>query len=71
MHKLKPHKGTLKRVKITGRGKVRFTRAGKSHLNSATSAKRSRQLRKDGYVSKGDIKRLERQLHRPLQGVSA
>lgn len=69
MPKVKPHKGTLKRVKITAKGKVRFTRAGKSHLNSATSSKRSRQLRNDGYVHKGDIKKLERQLHRPLQGI--
>ena len=67
MPKAKPHKATLKRVKITGRGKVKFTRCGKSHRNGEVSAKRCRQLRNPGYAASGDIKRLERQLQTRLK----
>ena len=67
MPKVKPHKGTLKRIKITGSGKVKFGRAGKSHLNSTLTGKRNRKLRKCGYATPGDIKRLEGALFRPLK----
>lgn len=66
MPKLKSHKGTLKRMKVTARGKVTFRKAGKSHLNSGLTGNKSRSLRQDSTVKKGDIKRLERVLHRPL-----
>lgn len=66
---MKSHKGLLKRAKVTASGKVRHSRAGKSHLMSRMSAKRKRQLRKDGFVKSGDIKRVEKMLHRPLRGV--
>ena len=42
MPKLKTHKGTKARVKITGRGKVVAMRSGKRHLNHK-SGKRIRQ----------------------------
>ncbi len=64
MPKLKPHKGLLKRVKITGKGKVRFKRAGASHLNGPLSGKKIRDLRKPRYASAGDKARLEQMLHR-------
>lgn len=67
MPKVKPHKATLKRIKITGGGKVKFNRAGKSHLNSSLTGKRNRQLRSAGYATPADIKRLEGALHRPLK----
>jgi len=44
--KLKTHKGLAKRVKVTGTGKLVRRKGGKSHLNSATSPKRLRNLRK-------------------------
>jgi large subunit ribosomal protein L35 len=68
-HKQKSHKGLLKRVKVTAGGKVRHQRAGKSHLMSAMSSKRRRQLRKVACVKKGDIGRVEKMLHRELKGV--
>jgi large subunit ribosomal protein L35 len=45
MPKLKTHKGTKARVKITGRGKVTAMRSGKRHLNYKKSGKRIRQGR--------------------------
>ena len=66
-NKQKSHKGVLKRVKVTARGKVKFARSGKSHLNSHMRGKKIRQLRNDTFATPGDIKRLERVLHRPLK----
>ena len=40
MPKQKTHKGIAKRVKITGRGKVKRRSAGKGHLLSGKKAKR-------------------------------
>lgn len=67
MPKLKSHKALQKKIKITGTGKVKFKRVGSSHLNSHLSGKKTRQLRQHHTVKAGDIKRLERMLHRPLK----
>lgn len=68
MPKLKPHKGVLKRIKITGRGKVKFHRANTGHLKSGRSPKRLRQLRKASVAHSTDCIRLEGMLHRRLLG---
>lgn len=52
MPKLKTHRGLAKRVKITGRGKVRRAKAYHSHLLSSKSPKRKRNLAKPGLVHK-------------------
>ena len=59
MPKLKTHKGTKARVKITGRGKVKAMRAGKRHLNFKKSGKRVRQGRKDLILAKPEAKRIK------------
>ena len=69
MPKLKTHKGVLKRVKVTGSGKVKYRKSGLGHLNSHLSGDKQRHLRRDAVVKKADIRRLERLLHRPLKGV--
>ncbi len=46
MPKLKTHRGSKKRFKITARGKVMHKRAGARHLLQGRSASRSRQLRR-------------------------
>ena len=66
MSKFKPHKGLLKRVKITGRGKVKFKRAGGTHLMSGTTGEQGRKLRKRTYVKAGDIGRVGRMLQMKL-----
>lgn len=57
MPKQKVHKGLKKRVKVTGSGKVRRHRSGKSHLMSSKNAKRLRRLRKPTLVAgkKADV----------------
>ncbi|HET6370724.1 MAG TPA: 50S ribosomal protein L35 [Nitrospiria bacterium] len=42
--KLKSHRGLAKRVKLTGKGKVKAMRAGNRHLLTTKSAKRKRSL---------------------------
>ena len=69
MPKLKSHKALLKRVKVTGRGKVKFRKAFTGHLRSHKSGKKLMQLRRKGLAKAGDIHRLERMLHRPLLAV--
>jgi len=65
-HKVKSHKGVLKRIKVTARGKVRFGKTRKSHLMSHMSGDKVRRLRQPSYARSGEIKRLERLLGRPL-----
>jgi len=45
-YKLKTHKSTAKRFKITGSGKVVRTKGGKSHLRRRTSKRTKRQFSK-------------------------
>ena len=66
MSKLKSHKALLKRVKITGTGKVKFRKAFSGHLRSHKSGSTLMQLRTKSLAKSGDIRRLERMLHRPL-----
>jgi large subunit ribosomal protein L35 len=68
MPKNKPHKGFLKRVRVTKTGKVRHRSAFHSHLSSHKSGKRLRQLREDHYISNPEIKRAEKLLFRRLRG---
>jgi len=45
MPKMKTHKGSKKRFKITASGKLKRHQSGKRHLNSPKSGKRKRHLR--------------------------
>jgi large subunit ribosomal protein L35 len=45
MPKMKSHKGSRKRFKVSAKGKLKRAQAGKKHLNSPKSGKRKRQLR--------------------------
>jgi large subunit ribosomal protein L35 len=58
MPKQKTHKGSKKRFRITGRGKVMHRRAGTSHLNSRLTKKRRRNLRGTRVLDGMDAKRI-------------
>ncbi|HKM40568.1 MAG TPA: 50S ribosomal protein L35 [Patescibacteria group bacterium] len=58
MPKMKTHRGSAKRFKRTGTGKISRFKAFKGHLTGKKSAKRVRNLRKSALVSKGDQKRI-------------
>ena len=61
MPKMKTHKGAAKRFSVTGTGKVKRARAGKSHILTKMSPKRKRNLRRNTTVgTNGEAKVLER-----------
>ncbi|MDR4507988.1 MAG: 50S ribosomal protein L35 [Candidatus Brocadiaceae bacterium] len=51
MPKLKTHKGTKKRIKVSSKGKVIRSKAGRGHLLSGKSGRRKERLRKKADVS--------------------
>lgn len=67
MPKLKSHKGLVKRVRITGRGKVKFHKTSSSHLLSHKTADKKRKLRQTNCAKSGDARRLSRMLHMPVK----
>jgi len=56
--KLKTNKAVKKRFKITGTGKVMFTKANRRHLLTDKTTKKKRSLRRKQVVSPSDMKRL-------------
>lgn len=60
MPKIKTHKATAKRFKITGRGKLRRRKQRRSHLRRRKSKRTLRALNKDQPVAKADRKRVRR-----------
>ena len=66
MPKMKTHKGTKKRFRLTGTGKVMHRRAGTSHLATRKTHKQKRNLRGTGVASVVHLKRI----HIALNGYS-
>ena len=60
MTKIKTHKGSRKRMKVSKTGKVLCKRAGKGHLMSTKSGKRRRALGRSKTASAGETKRYVR-----------
>lgn len=58
--KAKTHSGLKKRIKVTGKGKLKRGRAYKNHLAQSKTTKQNRQLRKQTLVHKSDEKRIKR-----------
>ena len=51
MPKLKSHSGAKKRFSYTASGKLAYRKAGRNHILEHKNAKRTRRMRKKGYVS--------------------
>jgi large subunit ribosomal protein L35 len=62
MPKMKTHKATAKRFKITGKGKLRRLKQRRSHLRRRKSKRVRRSFDKDLPVDKVDDKRVRRLL---------
>ena len=62
MPKIKTHKATAKRFKITGRGRLRRLKARRSHFRRRKSKRVRRGFDKDHPVDKVDRKRVRRLL---------
>jgi large subunit ribosomal protein L35 len=59
MPKMKTKRGLLKRIKVTGSGKLKRHSAYTSHLAPHKTHKQKRHLRKASIVSKSDFKRIK------------
>ena len=62
MPKQKTHKGTAKRVKVTGTGKLVREQANNQHKFEYKSSTRKRRLDRDEVVSPSDAKKLKKLL---------
>lgn len=62
MPKLKTNRAAAKRFKVTGSGKIKRYKAGKSHILTKKSRKRKRDLRTPTIVAKSDEKRVKRMI---------
>ncbi|MFD8500588.1 50S ribosomal protein L35 [Amycolatopsis sp. NPDC059657] len=62
MPKMKTHKGTSKRVRITGTGKLRRQKAGRRHRMEVKSSELTRRLEGTTEVNKADVPRVKRLL---------
>lgn len=68
MSKNKTHKGLLRRVRITGTGKVKHRRRGSSHLNSGFTGDQRRRVHSDMVVPNSVARKLEKALHSRVHG---
>ena len=62
MPKMKTHKGTAKRFRVTGSGKIMRAKAYKSHIMTKKSQKRKRNFRKETELSAADTTVVKRNL---------
>lgn len=62
MPKMKTHKGTAKRFKVSGSGKLMRRRACQSHILEKKSPKRKRKFKKELVVKSTDEKNVKKLL---------
>lgn len=64
MPKNKTHKGTAKRFKLTGKGKLRREQAGRRHILEKKSSRVTRRLEGTTDVASNDVKKVNKLLGR-------
>ena len=62
MPKMKTHRGSAKRFRVTGSGKIVRAKAYKSHILTKKSPTRKRNFRKETVVSENDKRVIARNL---------
>jgi large subunit ribosomal protein L35 len=62
MPKLKTHRGAAKRFKKTAGGKIKRSKAFKSHILTKKASKRKRHLDQSTLISKADHHRISRMI---------
>ena len=62
MPKMKTHRGSAKRFRVTGSGKIMRAKGYKSHILTKKSPKRKRNFRKETVVSEADKRDIARNL---------
>ena len=60
MPKMKTHRGAAKRFSLTKSGKIKRSKAYKSHILNKKSRKRKRNLRQIGYISAAEQSRISK-----------
>lgn len=64
MPKSKPHSGMKKRIKVTGKGRLRREQTNRRHLLEHKSSRRTRRLAGTTDVSASDVRRVNKLLGR-------
>jgi len=59
MPKMKSNRSLMKRIKVTGNGKVKYVHAYKGHHAPYKTPKQSRQLRRSGMLDRTDYRRIK------------
>ena len=62
MPKMKTHRGSAKRFRVTGTGKIMRAKGYKSHILTKKSPKRKRNFRKETVIAEADRKVIARNL---------
>ncbi len=62
MPKLKTNKSAAKRFRVTGTGKLKYSKCNKQHILTKKSPKRKRNLRKSDIVDQTKEKQIKRML---------
>ena len=62
MPKMKTHRGAAKRIRTTASGKLKRSKAYKSHILTKKDSKRRRHLDTETFISDGDSKSFKRML---------
>ena len=60
MPKIKTHRGAAKRFSLTKNGKVKRSKAYKSHILNKKSAKRKRNLRKGTFICAAEARNIKK-----------
>ncbi len=60
--KIKTHRGAAKRFGVTKNGKVKRSKAYKSHILNKKSTKRKRKLRKGGYLASANASTIKKMI---------
>ncbi len=60
MPKMKTNRGAAKRLKVTGRGKVMYSKSNASHILTKKTSKRKRMLRKSDVIDKSNKARVKK-----------
>jgi len=60
--KMKSHSGAKKRFSYTASGKLAYRKVGRAHIMVNKSSKRTRRMRKTGYVSPTLMNQIKRML---------
>lgn len=63
MPKVKSHSGAKKRFRVSGSGKVKFSKAGRGHFLTEKSSNRRRKIKKGSFVNGKHAENIKRMIN--------